>query len=325
MIFSGDRGTTRKGKPKGRPLHRSVFSFVFGEEDPNRDYGTLEKRAFVAYLQAHRGVVSLPELMILTGLPPDRAADYIIRLCVEFSGSPEASAEGTVVYRFEELLLRGGGAAGSGEEGPVKKLKPFSANPGGINTWFCLINGVNLFFGGYFLLESLRLGAPGFPASSGEFFSLYGMVYTFLAGFLPNPLPALALGLGLVPLAFSLLFWLIPLVRAGRLKKENEEIRLENFRKLGYRLIWERPEEVRPPELRSNQKTGSPKNIARARERVLKEMGAYAIPDVEIDGTQGEVYRFAELKREKEALEKYREGLDPDAGKLGKTVFDSGA
>jgi exosome complex RNA-binding protein Rrp4 len=56
---------------------------------------------------------------------------------------------------------------------------------------------------------------------------------------------------------------------------------------------------------------------------VIKEMGSYAVPDVTV-GENGEVYVFAELEREKAALEKYRSTINPEASNLGKTVFDSG-
>jgi hypothetical protein len=322
-IFSGETRNVRRKGPKGKPLHRAVFSFVFGDGDLNRDYGALERKAFIAYAQAHRGVVSLPELMVLTGLPPDRAGEYVIRLCVEFAGSPEATEEGTVVYRFDELLLRGGEDAGAPAGGPVKKLNPFSSNPPKLNKWFCVINGINLLFGGYFFAESLRLSAPAHSVYDPSL--IYGMVHSFLSPFLWNPLPALMFGLGLVPLAFSLFFWFIPLARRRRLKKDNEEIRLENFRKFGYGAIWQNPEEVRPPDLWPDKEAYSPKDLPRAGEGIIKEMGSYAIPDVTLDGKNKEIYRFAELRREKEALERYRRGIDPAAGGLGKTVFDSGA
>ena len=37
---------------KKYPLHKAVFSFVFGEDDPNRDYEILERKEFVSYLRS---------------------------------------------------------------------------------------------------------------------------------------------------------------------------------------------------------------------------------------------------------------------------------
>ncbi|MDR2134451.1 MAG: hypothetical protein LBP27_05030 [Treponema sp.] len=39
--YGGIRG---KASPAGRPMHRAIFSFVFGEEDPNRDWENREKK-----------------------------------------------------------------------------------------------------------------------------------------------------------------------------------------------------------------------------------------------------------------------------------------
>jgi hypothetical protein len=96
----------RPSAPKGKPLFKAIFSFVFGDGDPNADFAEKENRALAAYIQAHRGVISLPEFMSLRGLPRDQAEEAIIRACVEFGGLPEVSDEGTVVYRFDQLLLR---------------------------------------------------------------------------------------------------------------------------------------------------------------------------------------------------------------------------
>ncbi|MCX8013095.1 MAG: hypothetical protein N3A02_02240, partial [Rectinema sp.] len=40
-----------------RPLHKAVFSHVFGDGDPNGDWDQVLKRAFVAYIQTHKGVI----------------------------------------------------------------------------------------------------------------------------------------------------------------------------------------------------------------------------------------------------------------------------
>jgi hypothetical protein len=63
--------------------------------------------------------------------------------------------------------------------------------------------------------------------------------------------------------------------------------------------------------------------MAAARDRIIKDMGAHSIPGVELDGQGNPVYSFRELQWEKEALEKYRAAIRPEASSLGKTVFDS--
>jgi heme oxygenase len=63
--------------------------------------------------------------------------------------------------------------------------------------------------------------------------------------------------------------------------------------------------------------------MAAAADRIIKDLGAYAVPDVSIDERGETVYAFTELAREKAALETYRASLDRRASSLGKTVFDT--
>ncbi|MDR2363938.1 MAG: hypothetical protein LBD65_05940, partial [Spirochaetaceae bacterium] len=275
----GPRENRAAGKPRGRPLHRAIFSFVFGDGDPNKDWDLREKKAFIAYVQANRGVISLPEFMALTGLDPRRAEEEILARCSEFGGSPEASGEGTVVYRFDELLLRADREDRSfAGASPIKRLKEFSSNKKNMNIWFGLINTVNLIFGGYFFYNALTTGAilteAQFHASS----YLYAVTYLLSAEFIANPLPLITIGLGLVPLVFSVLFWLVPGLRYVLEKKENEGIKLDNLKKLGFGRIWSKPLAVQEKDIDSPAKECRPRNMAAARDRIIKDMGACSMP-----------------------------------------------
>ncbi|GHU64965.1 hypothetical protein FACS189447_03030 [Spirochaetia bacterium] len=327
-----------ENRPRGKPLHRAIFSFVFGDGDPNVQWSTKEKKAFVAYVQSRRGVVSLPELMALYGIPSDRAESEITALCAEFGGSPEATEDGTVVYRFDEMLLSAEGkqqynADNSAVPGVLKNLRVFSTNKGNMNFWFGLINGVNLLFGSYFLYQSAHAGTiiarqigenvHLISQKTGEAAPLiYGMTHYFTSAVVANPLPVLAVGLGVIPLTFSILFWLIPALRKWKLKKENKEIKFENFRKFSFSRIWSSPNAIKPQDLNPAQREASPHNLKQAQDKAIKEMGAYAVPEVSM-AQGGEVYSFPDLEREKIALEKYRAGVNPEASNLGKTIFDS--
>jgi hypothetical protein len=318
------RGAPDK-RPKGRPLYKAIFSFVFGDGDPNADWDRREKQAVIAYLQANAGVISLPEFMTLTGKEQAEAEEGIAAYCVEFGGMPEATEEGTVVYRFDELLLRADkrDRSFSAFSAPLKRLRSFSSNTKGMNGWFAAINTVNLLFGGYFFANALNTGhiltQEHFDAAS----YLYGFAYVILSPIAANPLAFITIGLGIIPIVFSLLFWLIPAFRYAGMKKSNETIKLENLRKDGYGRIWDKPLAVRSADINPAAEECRPKNMAAARERVLKEIGAYAVPEVEIGAAGETIYSFKELEREKTALQNYRAGVKPSSSDLGKTVFDS--
>jgi hypothetical protein len=193
-----------------------------------------------------------------------------------------------------------------------------------MNAWFGIINSVNLLFGGYFFYNALSTG----PVIAGAPYHgswLYGMTYVLFRSFAENPLPALTLALGLVPLVFSMLFWLIPSLRFFSEKKENEQNRLENFRRVGFGHIWDNPLRVEKAGLEGPAPECRPSDMDAARDRLIRDMGAYSVPEVEISDRGAELYSFRELEREKEALEKYRGALDPGQSEIGGTVFDSDA
>jgi hypothetical protein len=187
-----------------------------------------------------------------------------------------------------------------------------------MNWWFGLINGVNLIFGSYFLYNAFTIGHLITKTSS----RIYSIVYTFLSSF-TNPLPIITTALGVIPIVFSILFWLIPLVRHFLNKEENRKIRFENFRKFSFSKIWNSPLSIKKADLKPVYKEANTDNLPESQDKVLKEMGAYSVPEIALDDSRNEVYSFTELVREKDALTQYRTSINPEASALGKTIFDS--
>jgi len=330
LTKSLDRSTygrpySRASRPKGRPLHQAVFSFVFGDGNPNADWDSRERQSVIAYIQANRGVISLPEFMTLTGTTPGDAESRITAYCAQFGGLPEATDDGTVVYRFDALLLRADKTDRSfpGLSAPVKRLTSFSNNPGKMNRWFMLLNGVNLVFGGYFLYHALTVGPILYQSQVRGSTYLYAVAQVLLSPLTANPLPLITVGLGIVPLVFAALFYLIPTVRRFRLAADNEQVRMENLRKHAFSRIWDNPAGIKAADINPAAEEYRPQKTDEARERVLKEFGTYSVPDVNLGQDGSLVYVFSELAREKEALEKYRKSISDGDSALGKTIFDS--
>jgi hypothetical protein len=322
----------RRGERAGQPLHKAVFSFVFGEKDPNSGADEAEKKALIAYLCANRGLISLPEYMAITGLGPGEAEGGILAFCAEFGGYPEATEEGTIIYRFQDILLRAdrgdrpAAEAASGRVPPQswapRRLRAFSANSKTMNTWFGIINSVNLFFGTYFLYQAFNTGIIRTTEHLQASPRLYAIAYAMASSFAGNPHSFILVGLGLVPLLFSFFFWLIPALRYARLGTQNQEIKKRNLRKNGFRVIWEKIRGIRTADLGNPAPEYSPKAPEAEREKLIVEMGSYSQPDVEVD-EGGTVYNFTELAREKEALAASRAAVNPGDFNIGKVVFDS--
>jgi hypothetical protein len=313
---------TRKTGEK-RPMHKAIFSFVFGEDDPNRDWEERESKAVIEYIQANRGVISLAEYMAFSGKNSVEAEEAILSFCSRYGGSPEVTEEGTIVYRFDDLLLRADSKNFGELSPPIKRLKTFSVNPKKLNGWFIAINAVNLLFGSYFLYNSFASGllVTEMQYQSASYF--YAFTHYLLSTISADPLGIIRGALGFVPLVFSLFFWIIPAVRRFLETKANEDIKLSNFKRLGFSKIWAKPVNVELSDLAQSCEECSPKNITAAADRVIKDMGAVSSPEIE-NGEDGKTfYSFRELVNEKQALQKYRESIDPARTQLGETVFDS--
>jgi len=311
-------------KPKdSRPMHKAVFSFVFGEPDPNKNWEEKEDKAVISYVQSNRGVISLAEYMAFTGKNSTEAERAILSFCSRFGGSPEVTDDGTIVYRFDELLMRADSKNYAELSPPVKRLKTFSFNSKKMNAWFIVINAVNLIFGSYFLFNSLNTGLLVTDIQYQGASYLYAFTHALSGMFTQNPPFFIGAVLGVTPFVFSLLFWIIPALRKLTEKKENENVKLTNFKKLGFGKIWASPADFRLKNIVPSSEEFRPENIANAGDRVVKEFGA--IGDVEVEqGENGEmIYSFKELEREKLAIEKYRKSIDPARSNLGSTVFDT--
>jgi len=311
-------------KPKNnRPMHKSVFSFVFGEPDPNKGWEEIEDKAVISYVQANRGVISLAEYMAFTGKNSMEAEKGILSFCSRFGGSPEVTDDGTIVYRFDDLLLRADSKNYAELSPPVKRLKIFSFNTKKMNTWFIVINAVNLIFGSYFLYNSLNTGLLVTEIQYQGASYLYAFTHILVNTFTETPPFFIGTVLGVVPLVFSLLFWIIPAIRKLTEKRENEDIKLINFKKLGFGKIWTSPDNFQLKNIVPSSEEFRPKNIADAGDRVIKELGAVSPVEVEQSENGEMVYSFKELEREKLAIEKYRKNIDPAQSKLGNAVFDT--
>jgi len=310
---------------KGRPMHKAVFSFVFGEEDPNKNWQEKQDRAVIEYVQAQKGVITLPEYMAFTGESSLDAEQTLLAFCSKYSGSPEVTDEGTIVYRFDDLLLRSDKVNLRELSVPVKRLKRFSDNTKKMNGWFTAINAVNLLFGSYFLFQSFSAGQLITDIQYQTASSLYSYTHYFLQTVTADPVGIIRTVLGFTPLLFSLFFWLIPAVRFFLERKENNKIKLVNFKRFSFGKIWKSPLKIDVEKfLSAPNNECTPENINEARDRVIKDIGAISVPEVEQNEEGKIIYSFNELENEKHSLEKYRADIDPARLLLGDTVFDSG-
>ncbi|TFG80427.1 MAG: hypothetical protein E4H20_11065, partial [Spirochaetales bacterium] len=296
-----------------RPLHKAIFSFVFGEPDPNGAHDAVEKRAFIALVRARKGIVLLEDYMAITGLSPEAAESAINRYLYEFEGSPEVSDAGTVYFKFPALLKRARDDGAGASDSPFKRLRPFSANEAKSNAWYAGINGFNLVLGAYFLLTSVSYGFIAPALVTGGTWLYYNVLRLLYQVMGTGSLGFITVGLGVVPLAFSILFWLVPALRYGRLGRENERIKEENLRRVLYAQAVRSPSLVRAPDPVSLPEAAKVKN-PKAPIRVLEELAAYERGD---PTTDGRAWRLTELERKTADAEVLRSSIKQEDYRLG--------
>lgn len=307
------------------PLHKAVFSHVFGDGDPNRDWPRVEKKAVVAFLQTHKGVMTMAEFMALTGLEPEDAELAINAYLLEFEGIPEVSPLGHVYFSFPKLLSRlGTTPETAGSTVLLKRTKKFSSNSPKADWTFRLINGFNVLFGGYFLWGALSVGpevyirtAEGWALRGGLAFLYSASAYLFQLLGMDNPIPLLGWGLGVTPLVFSSLFFAIPLLRSARLVSENEAIKTDNLRKIAYRNVLASESAFRPESLAVSVDEAKPKD-SRALGRIIDRFAAWAKAEPSPEG-----YRFDSVAESQKEIQGIREKIDMSALGPGAVVFDS--
>ena len=320
------RDPRRKQQEPGRAFYKSVFDFVFGEGDPNKGWEEAERRYVISYIRAHKGVITMEELMALTGREQDGASALMNRLLLEYEGEPGVTDGGTLIYSFPALMRTSEGEKGSVPvlNPNMKWLIPFSENKPRTNGWILFFNAFNLAFGAYFLVLSLTQGAATLLSKTGPY--LYAFTGNLLASAgISSPIPVIAVVLGAIPVAFSVVFFLVPLMRRIRLNRQNDVIREEALRRRIYAHVLASPARVDPREVRATGTPLDPKNLPAASGRIIERLAAALQAEPIPQEKEGAfAYSFPELQRQLADLESFRKQVDPKRYELGKTVFDSG-
>lgn len=311
-------------KRKKDPLHLAVFSFVFGTgREEQKEWPERLRKAFIVYVQDHQGIVTLEELMNLSGLNFAEANRLMSVYLLEYSGEPDVTETGTLIYRFPDLLRTGDTSGTAGQRNFYREKEPlikFSENKSSINKWIGFFNGFNFVFGSYFMIFSgMTIANATDPLSR-----FYLMVQTLTANIFANPDSVIFIVLGIVPFIFSLLFYLIPFIRRQREKKENRKICEKNFRKHINNRIYDNPERVDPEALEPADEEEAVPNASAFRDRYIAEYAGEKQGEVTEKSKDRYIYRFPELIREQEDLLGVRKNVDMSEFNLGGVVFDSG-
>jgi len=304
--YYGHRWERSLDKEDRVPFYKKVFAFVFGPDRPEPTLQQLD-RSKLRLIRARRGVITSAELVEHTALPLPEAENEMGRLLGSYGGEAVVSPKGVLVYAFPELLVSAHGRVSAREPNPawlrLERPLELTGNTAGANA---LVAGMN----GFTLLASLT--APWF------IFPRLG-----IAG------PAAFVGLVLVPVVFSILFFGVPLVRTVVVKRENRKRAARNVRRLLLGLVYKKalagPGDVGVEEAHAHVASRLEGGAVSpgAVERELHTLAAEFDAEVLADEAGALRFRFPAVREQFEASETVRHTLRLENRALGEIVYDT--
>jgi hypothetical protein len=94
----------RRGRDKDElGFLESIFSFLFGDGDPNRNLDEQRWQAIGNVIRANQGVVIAEQLAPYFDNARVDSEDFLLPALVKFDGQPEVSEAGEIIYRFPQL------------------------------------------------------------------------------------------------------------------------------------------------------------------------------------------------------------------------------
>ena len=307
-LYYGHSHARRLPKEAQPPFYKKVFAFIFGPEEP-RPTRVQKDRSVLRLIRARKGVLTSAELVEHTGASLTDARDEMGRLTGAYGGDPLVSEKGEVVYAFPGLMKSAHGRVRAKEPNPawlrLEYPKKLTGNATASNMGIGALNGFNL-------VASFVLGlGPALGTAAVEAVPV-GALWFY--------------GLGVVPAAFSSMFFGIPLVRSLGLRRENHARLRRNVRRLLIGLAYERSvgrvrwipvgEAIAHVQKRLDGWKVAPKDVLRELENLAAEFDAA----VEADDA-GFRYRFPAVRETFVEAELMRRRLRLQDQRLGRIVY----
>lgn len=252
LLWYWDRDYYRRPRKRedseGMNFIQSVFSFVFGDGDPNQGIEEERWKLIGQYIVSNGGVIAAEELAPYLDVRTEEERDdsYILPVLLRFDGQPEVDEEGNILYRFPSLQR----TASSRRTGRKEYVGKRWSDWDGVSKFFKEKKW--LFSNTQPAERALVIGLGGL--------NLFGVIIlsTILKDMAVKPSGFLSLVSSLFPLlqVYAGSFFAIPLVRWLFIIKKNSEISTRNqTRKL-------RAQALESPDLSLRRKILSARDMA---------------------------------------------------------------
>ena len=305
--YYGRRWEGALAKEDRPPFYKKVFAFVFGPDKPNPTQAQLD-RSTIRLIRARKGVITTAELVEHTALTFPEAEDEMGRLLGAYDGEAAVSPEGELVYAFPELML-------SAHDTKVREPNPawlrlehkqeLTGNTAGANAVVAGMNGFTLV-----------------AAATSPWF-----IFPRLGISLSDP--GAFVGLILIPIVFSVLFYGVPLLRMWGVTRENKRREKRNIRRVLLGLVYSRS-------LHRSRDVGAAEAyehvVSRLKQQVvgradvdaaIQTLAAELDAEVAVDDAGDTRYSFPALRRQFTASETVRRKLQLENRTLGEIVFST--
>ena len=217
--------------PEEKSLSAAVYDFVFGPPRVAIDPLTTP-REMASYVRLNKGLVVPAELCALAGWTFPQAETFLTDCVIHYHGEVKISDQAVLYGQFDDLMRGVGEADPSAITYYWDEYEPEYELTGNSVTY----NRIIVFMNGFTLLCSwLILMGFSLPEEAASF---------SMTSPPPDPYEDLTMlihfALGRIPFIFSVLFFLIPLVRAFHIRTPQRQRQLHNIRKRMYKAIFAR-------------------------------------------------------------------------------------
>lgn len=277
------------------------------------------------------GVISLRDILVSTGLELEGAREFLDQFLVRFTGEPEVTTGGRLVYRFPDLLKSGGtscpaGRAAAGQIHDAEEDRGARRK----QRLIAVMNLSNLLFSVYYGVLSIRAMAGGSPAVPGTdqihpgVAVLFNAIYSFAAeSHAAFVLPGLFFALGVVPFGVASIFFVLHRRAAARRTAARRQEADRRLRREVYAQVFDSPERVDPTRIKLHFRHGHGRNAEKAVAKVVDELAASYHAEIEDDGEGHFIYHFPELAAEGKELSDIRRSAIRSRCTDERIVFDS--
>ncbi|MEM6253717.1 MAG: hypothetical protein AAF821_12425 [Cyanobacteria bacterium P01_D01_bin.156] len=201
-------GYTGGGRDRNRHdlnFLESIYSFLFGDGDPNKNLDEKRWGAIATVIRNNRGAVTAEQLApyLDNANLDDDLEDYMLPALSRFDGRPKVSPEGDLVYYFPELQVTAKDHKPQSVPAFLKETKRKFTSASSDQVTIAIGLGIALVVGSLYLASAAAGWTTGFV----------GLIYSLCDIFL----------------AYGLAFLSIPAVRYFRMQQQNKQIEARNI------------------------------------------------------------------------------------------------